>query len=182
MLVLLKGLGHRASTVKPHPSTISTNSSTLFLFLYHPQSILFSSSSRMSTIPLMAFHRAQNAARLISSSHLASSSSQLIHLPSHRHAMMSALSRPSTSRPPLPHTPAPTLGETPPVVATPSTGKTPSPKDFSADASSPQIAARPPPLPKVERPRPQIRATKAAISMVRHFWNLFFSEFELILL
>ncbi|KAJ3481382.1 hypothetical protein NLI96_g7695 [Meripilus lineatus] len=111
----------------------------------------------------MSFHRAQNIARLVSSSHLGSPSSRLPCLPSHRHAFMSALSRPSTSIPPLPRTPAPTLGETPPVV-TPS-GKTPTPKDLSADAASPQTAARPPPVPKAERPRPKIRATKAAISM-----------------
>ncbi|GLB36602.1 putative iron-sulphur cluster biosynthesis [Lyophyllum shimeji] len=34
-----------------------------------------------------------------------------------------------------------------------------------ADAAAPQIAARPPPLPKVEKTRPKIRSTKAALTI-----------------
>lgn len=129
-----------------------------------PPSHIFLSllTAEMTSISLMSFHRAQIAARLVSSAHLGSSS-RLPFLPSHRHAFMSALSRPSTSAPPVPH--SPTLGETPPVVVPPS-GKAPSPKDLSADAASPQTAARPPPVPKAERLRPKIRAAKAAITVV----------------
>ena len=50
-------------------------------------------------------------------------------------------------------------------MVVPSTSR-PSAKDLSADAASPQVAARPPPVPKAERPRPKIRAAKAAITMV----------------
>ncbi|THG93500.1 hypothetical protein EW026_g7752 [Hermanssonia centrifuga] len=74
---------------------------------------------------------------------------------------MSASSSSMSNAPPLPRSPA--LGETPPVVI-PAT-LAPSAKDLSADASSPQTAARPPPAPKAERPRPTIRAAKAAITM-----------------
>ncbi|KAI0089722.1 hypothetical protein BDY19DRAFT_984742 [Irpex rosettiformis] len=76
---------------------------------------------------------------------------------------MSAFSPNSINPPfPLPRSKL-TLGETPPV-AIPSTSQ-PSAKDLSADAASPQVAARPPPVPKAERPRPKIRAAKAAITM-----------------
>lgn len=34
-----------------------------------------------------------------------------------------------------------------------------------ADAAAPQVAARPPSAPKVEKPRPKIRSTKAALTM-----------------
>ncbi|OBZ79062.1 Iron-sulfur assembly protein 1 [Grifola frondosa] len=101
-------------------------------------------------------------------SHFASSSSNthLVHLPSHRHAMMSALSheRPHLPLPSTSSQPAPTLAESPPVVV-PSATSTPSAKTLSAHAASPQVAARPPPLPKAERPRPTIKATKAAITL-----------------
>ncbi|KAI0686114.1 hypothetical protein BC835DRAFT_1380684 [Cytidiella melzeri] len=105
-------------------------------------------------------HRAQHASRLLAS-HLSSSHS--ICTPIHRHAMMSAFSPNSINTTlPLPRS-KPILGETAPVVI-PSTSR-PSVKDLSADAASPQVAARPPPIPKAERPRPKIRAAKAAISM-----------------
>ncbi|TCD61789.1 Iron-sulfur assembly protein 1 [Steccherinum ochraceum] len=103
-------------------------------------------------------------ARTLSTPLASSSSHYLIHLPSHRHAMMSAMSRASGSHVPLPGSNhAPTLGETPPVVIP--TSKAPSAKDLSADAAAPQVAAKPPPAPKAERPRPTIRASKAAISI-----------------
>ncbi|KAI0791855.1 hypothetical protein C8Q75DRAFT_756558 [Abortiporus biennis] len=116
-----------------------------------------------STSLITTLHRA----RILSSSLPLASTSRLIYLPSHRHAMMSALSHPSSStHPPLGASRTPShgavLGETP-AVNVPS--KAPSPKDLSADASSPQIAARPPPLPKAERVRPKIRAAKAAITI-----------------
>ena len=102
---------------------------------------------------------------------IASSSTRaLVYLPSHRHAMMSALSRDGPSPPPQSTTStastssSPLLGETPPVVVPSS--KPPSAKDLSPNAASPQVAARPPPVPKAERPRPKIRATKAAITLV----------------
>ncbi|KAF7784516.1 hypothetical protein Agabi119p4_681 [Agaricus bisporus var. burnettii] len=36
---------------------------------------------------------------------------------------------------------------------------------LSNDAASPQVAARPPPVPKAERPRPKIRSKKAALTI-----------------
>lgn len=36
---------------------------------------------------------------------------------------------------------------------------------LSNDAAAPQTAARPPAVPKVEKPRPKLRATKAALTM-----------------
>ncbi|PIL29972.1 hypothetical protein GSI_07883 [Ganoderma sinense ZZ0214-1] len=96
----------------------------------------------------------------------------LVHLPSHRHAMMSALSH---DRPPPPTassskskstSPSPLLRETPPVaVPSSSLSKPPTAKNLSPNAASPQVAARPPPAPKAERRRPTIRATKAAITV-----------------
>ncbi|KAG2070700.1 hypothetical protein BDR04DRAFT_1099720 [Suillus decipiens] len=41
----------------------------------------------------------------------------------------------------------------------------PTAKSLSSEPASPQIAARPPPVPKAERPRPTIRSTKAVLSM-----------------
>lgn len=41
----------------------------------------------------------------------------------------------------------------------------PSTPSLSADASAPQTAAAPPNAPKLERPRPKIRATKAALTI-----------------
>jgi iron-sulfur cluster assembly accessory protein len=54
--------------------------------------------------------------------------------------------------------PVPSLPDSPPLV-------TPSAISLSPDASSPQIAARPPPAPKVEKPRPKLRASKAALTI-----------------
>ncbi|KII86338.1 hypothetical protein PLICRDRAFT_114557 [Plicaturopsis crispa FD-325 SS-3] len=54
-----------------------------------------------------------------------------------------------------PQSQKPPLADSPPVVV----------PALSADAASPQTAARPPPAPKVERPRPKIKATKAALTM-----------------
>lgn len=71
-------------------------------------------------------------------------------LTSHRHAMMSALSA----------IPASLLKDAPPVVV-------PTGESVTADAASPQLAARPPPVPKAPRPRPTIRSTKAALFIVR---------------
>ncbi|KAJ4471373.1 hypothetical protein C8J55DRAFT_521505 [Lentinula edodes] len=50
------------------------------------------------------------------------------------------------------------ITETPPVVV-------PSTKTFLPDASAPQTAAGPPPAPRAEKPRPKLRATKAALSI-----------------
>ena len=112
-------------------------------------------------------HRAQHASRLLAS-HLPASHS--ICTPIHRHAMMSAFSPNSMNTPPpLPRS-KPTMGETPSMVV-PSTSR-PSAKDLSADAASPQVAARPPPVPKAERPRPKIRAAKAAITMVCNLYSI----------
>ncbi|KAJ6627003.1 hypothetical protein B0H10DRAFT_2161484 [Mycena sp. CBHHK59/15] len=68
-----------------------------------------------------------------------------------RRAMMSAF-RPREHEHALP------LPETPPVVI-------PSAASLSPDAAAPQTVARPPPLPKAEKPRPVLRATKAALTI-----------------
>lgn len=80
-------------------------------------------------------------------------SRSLVHPPARR-AMMSAF-RPGQG---VEHPPP--LANSPPVVV-------PSTTSLSSDASAPQIAARPPPAPKVEKPRPKIQSTKAALTIVR---------------
>jgi len=71
-----------------------------------------------------------------------------------RRAMMSAF----RSHPGTPNLDAP--------LSAPSTSSTPTPTStLLADAAAPQIAARPPPLPKVEKARPKIRSTKAALTI-----------------
>lgn len=80
----------------------------------------------------------------------------------HRRAMMSALSS-QPQRPPEAHSSSSAkqpLKDSPPVVV-------PTAKSLSSEPASPQVAARPPPIPKAERPRPTIRSTKAVLSMVR---------------
>ncbi|KAG2345323.1 hypothetical protein BDR05DRAFT_960764 [Suillus weaverae] len=72
---------------------------------------------------------------------------------------MSASSQPQ--RPPEAHSSSNTkqpLKDSPPVVV-------PTAKSLSSEPASPQVAARPPPVPKAERPRPTIRSTKAVLSM-----------------
>ena len=92
----------------------------------------------------------------------------------HRRAMMSALSS-QPQRTPAVHT-SPTakqpLKDSPPVVV-------PTAESLSSDASSPQVAARPPPVPKAERPRPTIRSTKAVLSVVcsNHYLTVWFAHF-----
>lgn len=79
----------------------------------------------------------------------------------HRRAMMSALSS-QPQRPPEAHSSSNAkqpLKDSPPVVV-------PTAKSLSSEPASPQVAARPPPVPKAERPRPTIRSTKAVLSMV----------------
>ncbi len=128
-------------------------------------------TTTLSPIMASALARLQRAHAHASFSMSAPSTRALAYLPSHRHAMMSALSH--DRRSPLPQSTAsstastsssPLLGETPPVVVPSS--KPPSGKDLSPNAASPQVAARPPPAPKAERPRPKIRAAKAAITLV----------------
>ncbi|KAJ7139523.1 hypothetical protein C8R44DRAFT_596895, partial [Mycena epipterygia] len=68
-----------------------------------------------------------------------------------RRAMMSAY-RPREDQQ------APLLPDSPPVVV-------PSATSLSPDAAAPQTVARPPPLPKAEKPRPVLRATKAALTI-----------------
>ncbi|KAF8557366.1 hypothetical protein OG21DRAFT_1505308 [Imleria badia] len=74
--------------------------------------------------------------------------------------MMSALSAPHSHPPSIPDTRQHRSPQHPsqPVVV-------PSGEAVSADAASPQVAARPPPVPKATRPRPTIRSTKAALSI-----------------
>ncbi|KAJ4485484.1 hypothetical protein J3R30DRAFT_3283253 [Lentinula aciculospora] len=50
------------------------------------------------------------------------------------------------------------ITETPTVIV-------PSTEGFLPDASAPQTAAGPPPAPKADKPRPKLRATKAALSI-----------------
>jgi hypothetical protein len=81
----------------------------------------------------------------------------------HRRAMMSAISGPPPRRPHEAgqrHNQQPLFQDSPPVVV-------PTGEAVSADASSPQVAARPPPVPKAQRPRPTIKSTKAALTVVR---------------
>lgn len=71
-----------------------------------------------------------------------------------RRAMMSAV------RTGPDHPPQPTLAESPPAAI-------PSAATLSPDAASPQVAAAPPPAPKVaEKPRSRIRSTKVALTIV----------------
>ena len=77
-----------------------------------------------------------------------------------RRAMMSAW---SSRSPPQPQTAAnlrPPLHDSPPIVIP--DAKAP----LSPDAGSPQTAARPPPAPKMTRPKPTIRAQKVALTLV----------------
>ncbi|KAF7797796.1 hypothetical protein EIP86_009000 [Pleurotus ostreatoroseus] len=104
--------------------------------------------------------RAQNLSRIFAPQLYYS---HTICTPIHRHAMMSAYSPSTSQAPPLPSSRARPLSETP-SVSIPA-HSTPSVKDLSAEPASPQTAARPPPVPKAERPRPKIRAAKAAITM-----------------
>ncbi|KAG1769591.1 hypothetical protein EDD22DRAFT_868361 [Suillus occidentalis] len=78
----------------------------------------------------------------------------------HRRAMMSAFSS-QPQIPPEAHSSSNAkqpLKDSPPVVV-------PTAKSLSSEPASPQVAARPPPVPKAERPRPTIRSTKAVLSM-----------------
>ncbi|KAI9445513.1 hypothetical protein H4582DRAFT_932753 [Lactarius indigo] len=72
-----------------------------------------------------------------------------------RRAMMSAWSARRSVAP----QPQPSLHDSPPIVIP--TSNTP----LRPDIASPQTAARPPPAPKVARPKPTIRAQKAALSL-----------------
>lgn len=73
-----------------------------------------------------------------------------------RRAMMSALGNNYN------HNTPPALPNSPPTVV-------PNHPSISPDASAPQTAAPPPPAPRLERPRPRptLRPTKAALSIVR---------------
>lgn len=77
-----------------------------------------------------------------------------------RRAMMSAWSsRNATTTQPVPSPQSP-LHDTPPIVIPTSNAP------LSPDAASPQTAARPPPAPKLSRPKPTLRAQKAALTLV----------------
>jgi hypothetical protein len=82
-----------------------------------------------------------------------------------RRAMMSAWSSRSPPQPQTVANPQPPLHDSPPIVIPNS--KAP----LNPDAGSPQTAARPPPAPKMMRPKPTIRAQKVALTIVsnRHF-------------
>ncbi|TRM62840.1 hypothetical protein BD626DRAFT_496662 [Schizophyllum amplum] len=81
------------------------------------------------------------------------------HVPVRR-AMMSALRD-------LPQHPLPSTQEqrAPDNGARTTEIRDPEPASLSPDAASPQTVARPPPAPRAERPRPQLRAKKAALSI-----------------
>lgn len=91
-------------------------------------------------------------ARARCSLHIPSLSSNFIA----RRAMMSAL-----RNGPNPHQ-VPALPDSPPVTI-------PAERMLSPDAAAPQTAAPPPPVPKAEKPRPKIRSTKAALTIVLYF-------------
>ena len=77
-----------------------------------------------------------------------------------RRAMMSAWSsRSATATQTVPN-PQPPLQDTSPIVIPTSNAP------LSPDAASPQVAARPPPAPKMARPKPTLRAQKAALTLV----------------
>jgi hypothetical protein len=81
----------------------------------------------------------------------------------HARAFMSHTSQPSpTTRPASASASSatPILPDQPPIVV-------PSVTVLSSDAASPQVVAKPPLPPRAERAKPKIRATKAAISIVR---------------
>ncbi|KAG7090738.1 hypothetical protein E1B28_009828 [Marasmius oreades] len=103
----------------------------------------------MSTITLYRLHHATRSSSLPLLHSFSSITST-----TNRRAMMSAF-RPQDKQ--HEHEQQPTLAE-PPVVI-------PSATTLSSDAASPQTVARPPPAPKAERPRPKIRAQKAALNM-----------------
>lgn len=85
--------------------------------------------------------------------------------------MMSAWSSRTSAPAPTVANPQPSLHDSPPIVIP--TSKAP----LSPDAASPQIAARPPPAPKMARPKPTIRAQKAALTLVSsHATSLGFSD------
>lgn len=73
-----------------------------------------------------------------------------------RRAMMSAWSTRRTTTP----QPQPSLHDSPPIVIPTSN------THLRPDTASPQTAAPPPPAPKAARPKPTIRAQKAALSLV----------------
>jgi hypothetical protein len=83
-----------------------------------------------------------------------------------RRAMMSAWSprssNPSPASPTAIADPQPQLHDSPSIVIPTSKAS------LSPDAASPQTAARPPPAPKIVRPKPTIRAQKAALTLVSH--------------
>lgn len=85
-----------------------------------------------------------------------------------RTGMMSAstwaTSGASTSAQPTSPTPSSSHQKPPTPVVVP-TDKTP----LSSHAASPQIAARPPPAPRPQRPKPTLRSKKAALTIVRIF-------------
>ena len=77
-----------------------------------------------------------------------------------RRAMMSALRNGPS---PNPHQ-TPAMPDSPPVTI-------PAERMLSPDAAAPQTAAPPPPAPRVEKPRPKIRSTKAALTIVRDIFH-----------
>jgi hypothetical protein len=81
-----------------------------------------------------------------------------------RRAMMSAWSTRSST----PTSPTTIADPQPPLHDSPSIVIPTSKASLSPDAASPQTAALPPPAPKVARPKPTIRAQKAALTLVSH--------------
>jgi hypothetical protein len=76
---------------------------------------------------------------------------------SHSHAPSSSTTRASS--------PSPQLPDSSPVVI-------PSTSSLPHDAASPQTVARPPPAPKAEKPRPKLKSTKAALTIVCPLYHL----------
>ena len=77
-----------------------------------------------------------------------------------RRAMMSAWASRGSAPTQTVSNPQPPPHDSPPIIVPTSNAP------LSPDAASPQTAARPPPAPKMTRPKPTIRAQKAALTLV----------------
>lgn len=118
--------------------------------------ILFSFSSSPSLFTSSPSLTMSSSILRLSRLHRAASCSFSLSCSNHpRRAMMSALRTNNTH-------PLSSLSDSPPIVI-------PDAASIPSDAAAPQTAARPPPVPKAEKPRPKIKATKAALTMVRSF-------------
>ena len=125
------------------------------IFGFHPHTPhLVSSVSLRSS--LYSFKRSGVAS-------LSTSASNVTPVPSSSSSNLTSKENLLRDRPPM------VLPEEP--TSTPS-GSTSKSTIFSSDSSSPQIAARPPKPPKVERPKPRLVGRKAALTLVCIIFNM----------